>query len=145
MLRLGTWCGVGASRGVRARGIAAMCDPGLRGCQVKHYGIGARKIRDNCSSNRLHDKCCEWVDGNEAGRASARARHERARRPRSAGPALASARGSEVAANIYDRETLRKWGWRAWPAPASLPQKTPKSALGRRGEGDLARLARGMR
>ena len=60
-------------------------------------------------------------------------------------PALVSGRGGEVAANIYDRETLRKWGWRAWPAPASLHQKTPKSALGRRGEGDLARLARGMR
>ena len=67
MLRLGTWCGVGASRGVRARGIAAICDPGFRGCQVKHYGIGARKIRDNCSSNRLRDKCCEWVDGSEVG------------------------------------------------------------------------------
>ena len=51
---------------------------------------------------------------------------------------------NEVGATIYDNALLRKWVLWASLAQASLVETAGKSALGRRGEGDLARVVCGM-
>ena len=51
----------------------------------------------------------------------------------------------EAGASIYDRVILRKWVLWASLAQASFVETTGKSALGRRGEGDLAKVACGMK
>lgn len=51
----------------------------------------------------------------------------------------------EAGAAIYDNVLLRKWVLWASLAQASFVETAGKSALGRRGEGDLARVARGMK
>lgn len=51
----------------------------------------------------------------------------------------------EAGATIYDNALLRKWVLWASLAQASFVETVGKSALGRRGEGDLARVARGMK
>ena len=51
----------------------------------------------------------------------------------------------EAGATIYDNVLLRKWVLWASLAQASFVETVGKSALGRRGEGDLARVARGMK
>ena len=51
----------------------------------------------------------------------------------------------EVGATIYDNVLLRKWVLWASLAQASFVEKAGKSALGRRAEGYLARVARGMK
>lgn len=52
---------------------------------------------------------------------------------------------NEVGATIYDNVLLRKWVLWASLARASFVETTGKTALGRRGEGDLARVACGMK
>ena len=52
---------------------------------------------------------------------------------------------NEVGATIYDNALLRKWVLGASLATASFVEIAGKSALGRRGEGDLARVACGMK
>jgi len=54
-------------------------------------------------------------------------------------------RCNEAGATIYDRVTLRKWVLWASLAQASFVETAGKSALGRRGEGDLARVVCGMK
>ena len=51
----------------------------------------------------------------------------------------------EAVATIYDNGLLRKWVRWASLAQASFVETTGKSALGRRGEGDLARVVCGMK
>ena len=51
----------------------------------------------------------------------------------------------EVGATIYDRDSLRKWVLWASLAPASFVETAGESALARRGEGHLARVACGMK
>ena len=51
----------------------------------------------------------------------------------------------EARAAIYDNVLLRKWVLWASPAQASFVETAGKSELGRRGEGDLARVACGMK
>ena len=51
----------------------------------------------------------------------------------------------EARAAIYDNVLLRKWVRWTSLAQASFVETTGKSALGRRGEGDLARVACGMK
>ena len=51
----------------------------------------------------------------------------------------------EVRATIYDNALLRKWVLWASLAQASFVETAGKSALGRRGEGDLARVVCGMK
>ena len=51
----------------------------------------------------------------------------------------------EARAAIYDNVLLRKWGLWASLAQASFVETAGKSALGRRGEGDLARVVCGMK
>ena len=52
---------------------------------------------------------------------------------------------NEAGATIYDNALLRKWVLGISLAMASFVEIAGKSVLGRRGEGDLARLACGMR
>ena len=52
---------------------------------------------------------------------------------------------NEAGATIYDNALLRKWVLGASLATASFVEIAGKSALGRRGEGDLARVACGMK
>ena len=52
---------------------------------------------------------------------------------------------NEAGATIYDNALLRKWVLWASLAQASFVETTGKSALGRRGEGDLAKVACGMK
>lgn len=51
----------------------------------------------------------------------------------------------EARAAIYDNVLLRKWVRWISLAHASFVETTGKSALGRRGEGDLARVVCGMK
>ena len=51
----------------------------------------------------------------------------------------------EAGATIYDNALLRKWVLGASLSPASFVETAGKSALGRRGEGDLARVVCGMK
>ena len=51
----------------------------------------------------------------------------------------------EAGTTIYDNVLLRKWVLWASLAQASFVETVGKSALGRRGEGDLARVACGMK
>lgn len=51
----------------------------------------------------------------------------------------------EVGATIYDNVLLRKWVLWASLATASFVETAGKSALARRGEGHLARVACGMK
>ena len=62
-----------------------------------------------------------------------------------AGDGFVSVNEGEDAVNNYDRETLRKWVLWARLAQASFVEIAGKGALGRRGEGDLARVACGMK
>ena len=55
------------------------------------------------------------------------------------------ARCDEAGATIYDNALLRKWVLGVRPVPASFVEIAGKSALGRRGEGDLAKVACGMK
>lgn len=59
--------------------------------------------------------------------------------------AVSCRRIDEAGATIYDNVLLRKWVLWASLAQASFVETAGKSALGRRGEGDLARVARGMK
>ena len=52
---------------------------------------------------------------------------------------------NEVGATIYDNALLRKWVLGTSLATASFVEIAGKSALGRRGEGDLARVVCGMK
>ena len=51
----------------------------------------------------------------------------------------------EVRATIYDNALLRKWVLGASLPWASFVEIVGKSVLGRRGEGDLARVACGLK
>ncbi len=51
----------------------------------------------------------------------------------------------EAVATIYDNVLLRKWVRWISLAPASFVETAGKSTLGRRGEGDLARVTCGMK
>ena len=51
----------------------------------------------------------------------------------------------EAGATIYDNALLRKWVLGISLAMASFVEITGKSVLGRRGEGDLARVVCGMK
>ena len=51
----------------------------------------------------------------------------------------------EAGATIYDNALLRKWVLGVRPVPASFVETAGKSALGRRGEDDLARVVCGMK
>ncbi len=51
----------------------------------------------------------------------------------------------EAGATIYDRDSLRKWVLWASLVPASFVETVGESALARRGEGHLARVACGMK
>jgi len=51
----------------------------------------------------------------------------------------------EAGTTIYDNVLLRKWVLWASLAQASFVETAGKSALGRRGEGDLARVVCGMK
>ena len=51
----------------------------------------------------------------------------------------------EAGTTIYDNVLLRKWVLWASLAQASFVETVGKSALGRRGEGDLARVVCGMK
>ena len=51
----------------------------------------------------------------------------------------------EAGATIYDNALLRKWVLWASLAQASFVETAGKSVLGRRGEGDLARVVCGMK
>ena len=53
--------------------------------------------------------------------------------------------GTEAGSEIYDRDSLRKWVLWASLVPASFVETAGKSALARRGEGHLARVACGMK
>ena len=55
------------------------------------------------------------------------------------------ARCDEAGATIYDNALLRKWVLGARLATASFVEIAGKSVLGRRGEGDLARVVCGMK
>ena len=59
--------------------------------------------------------------------------------------AVSCRRIDEARAAIYDNVLLRKWGLWASLAHASFVETVGKSALGRRAEGYLARVARGMK
>ena len=52
---------------------------------------------------------------------------------------------NEVGATIYDNALLRKWVLGTSLATASFVEIAGKSTLGRRGEGDLARVVCGMK
>ena len=52
---------------------------------------------------------------------------------------------NEAGATIYDNALLRKWVLGASLSQASFVEIAGKSALGRRGEGDLARVVCGMK
>ena len=52
---------------------------------------------------------------------------------------------NEVGATIYDNTLLRKWVLGTSLATASFVEIAGKSALARRGEGDLARVVCGMK
>ena len=52
---------------------------------------------------------------------------------------------NEVGATIYDNALLRKWVLGTSLATASFVEIAGKSALARRGEGDLARVVCGMK
>ena len=52
---------------------------------------------------------------------------------------------NEAGATIYDNALLRKWVLGTSLATASFVEIAGKSALGRRGEGDLAKVACGMK
>ena len=55
------------------------------------------------------------------------------------------ARRNEAGATIYDNALLRKWVLGISLAMASFVEIAGKSVLGRRGEGDLARVVCGMK
>ena len=59
--------------------------------------------------------------------------------------AVSCRRIDEAGATIYDNVLLRKWVLWASLVQASFVEKAGKSALGRRGEGDLARVVCGMK
>ena len=86
-----------------------------------------------------------WVLGVNAGRLDAGHRIELCEGVARPHLGVRDARRDEARATIYDNVLLRKWVLWASLAQASFVETVGKSALGRRGEGDLARVARGMK
>ena len=87
----------------------------------------------------------EWVLGVNAGRLDAGHRIELREGVARARLGVRDARRDEARATIYDNALLRKWVPWASLVPASFVETAGKSALGRRGEGDLARVVCGMK
>ena len=87
----------------------------------------------------------EWVLGVSAGRLDAGHRIELCEGVARARLGVRDARCDEAGATIYDNALLRKWVLGISLAMASFVEIAGKSALGRRGEGDLARVACGMK
>ena len=87
----------------------------------------------------------EWVLGVSAGRLDAGHRIELCEGVARACLGVRDARCDEAGATIYDNALLRKWVLGARLATASFIEIAGKSVLGRRGEGDLARVVCGMK
>ena len=87
----------------------------------------------------------EWVLGVNAGRLDAGHRIELCKGVARARLGVRDARRNEAGATIYDNALLRKWVLGISLAMASFVEIAGKSVLGRRGEGDLARVVCGMK